>query len=243
HEPIPVRPVVHYMMGGIDTDVNGATSLPGLFAAGETACVSINGANRLGSNSLTELLVFGARAGLSAARFARESPDLDMRSLEGQGAEEEERITRNFLRKDGGSERIAALRAEMRTTMESGAGIYRSEASMRQTCERLEELRERFGDLRVEDPSLTFNTQLTTALELDCMLDVARTVAHSALAREESRGSHQRTDFPKRDDENFLRHSLAFHTEEGGVRIGYRDVVITRWEPAERVYGKVEVER
>ncbi len=243
HEPIPVRPVVHYMMGGIDTDVNGATSLPGLFAAGETACVSINGANRLGSNSLTELLVFGARAGLSAARFARESPDLDMRSLEGQGAEEEERITRNFLRKDGGSERIAALRAEMRTTMESGAGIYRSEASMRQTCERLEELRERFADLRVEDPSLTFNTQLTTALELDCMLDVARTVAHSALAREESRGSHQRTDFPKRDDENFLRHSLAFHTEEGGVRIGYRDVVITRWEPAERVYGKVEVER
>ncbi|CAN5615904.1 fumarate reductase (quinol) flavoprotein subunit [soil metagenome] len=243
HEPIPVRPVVHYMMGGIDTDVNGATSLPGLFAAGETACVSINGANRLGSNSLTELLVFGARAGLAAARFARESPELDMRSAALQGAEEEERITHHYLRKEGGSERLAALRAEMRTTMESGAGIYRSEASLRQTCERLEELRERFGDLRVEDPSLTFNTQLTTALELDCMLDVARTVAHSALAREESRGSHQRTDFPKRDDENFLRHSLAFHTEEGGVRIGYRDVVITRWEPAERVYGKVEVER
>ncbi|HEV2129790.1 MAG TPA: FAD-binding protein, partial [Longimicrobiaceae bacterium] len=217
--------------------------LPGLFAAGETACVSINGANRLGSNSLTELLVFGARAGLAAARFTRESPELDMRSAAQQGAEEEERITRHFLRKEGGSERLAALRAEMRTAMESGAGIYRSEASLRHTCEKLEELRERFADVRVEDASLTFNTQLTTALELDCMLDVARTVAHSALAREESRGSHQRTDYPDRDDENFLRHSLAFRSEEGGIRIGYRDVVITRWEPAERIYGKVEVER
>ncbi len=242
-EPIPVRPVVHYMMGGIDTDVNGATSLPGLFAAGETACVSINGANRLGSNSLTELLVFGARAGAAAAQFATENAGLDLRSVELQGTDEEQRITRGFLRKEEGAERIAGLRAEMRTTMESGAGIYRSEASLQETCEKLEELRERFADLQIEDPSLTFNTQLTTALELDCLLDVARTVAHSALAREESRGSHQRTDYPQRDDESFLKHSLAYRTDEGGVRIGYRDVVITRWAPAERIYGKVEVER
>lgn len=237
HEPIPVRPVVHYMMGGIDTDLDGATRLPGLFAAGETACVSINGANRLGSNSLTEILVFGARAGRAAARWAAEQPLPAGRELERQQADEQERIARDFIRKAEGRERVSQLRTEMRAALEAGAGIYRSEAGLRETCETLAALRERFRDLAIEDRSLTFNTQLTAALELDFMLDVARALAHSALARTESRGSHQRTDHPARDDARFLRHTLAF-LDDDEVRIDYKDVVITRWAPAERVYGK-----
>ncbi len=237
YDPIPVRPVVHYIMGGVDTDIHGATSIPGLFAAGEVACVSINGANRLGSNSLTELLVFGARAGRVAARFATEHPELDIISLEKQGADEQERIAKNFIRKEGGSERTATLRQEMTKTMESGAGIYRSEASLKETGNKLTELRDRFRNILVEDRSLTFNTELTSVLELDFMLDIAQTIAHSALARTESRGSHQRTDCPERNDQKFLKHSLAFCTD-GPPRIEYKDVVITRWPPAERVYGR-----
>jgi len=237
HEPIPVRPVLHYMMGGIDTDTQGATSLPGLFAAGECACVSINGANRLGSNSLTELLVFGALAGRAAARFANENRSLDVVALEKQGVDEQARIARDFIGKTDGSERLAALRQEMRDTMEVGASIYRDAASLRATCDKLAMLRGRFSDIQLDDRSLTFNTELTAALELDFMLDVAETIAHSALARTESRGSHQRTDHPERDDAKFLGHSLAYHSD-GPPRIDYKDVVITRWAPGERVYGR-----
>jgi fumarate reductase flavoprotein subunit len=237
HAPIPVRPVVHYIMGGIDTDINCATQLPGLYAAGETACVSINGANRLGSNSLTELLVFGGVAGRAAAEFAKANPDLDEAALELQGADEQQRIARDFINKRGGTERIATLRKEMHETMEEGAGIYRTDAALRTTSEKLVELRERFVNLLIEDRSLTFNTELTSALELDFMLDLALTVTESGLARTESRGSHQRTDYPERDDANFLKHSLAFKTSDG-VRIDYKDVVITKWPPEERVYGR-----
>ena len=237
HAPIPVRPVVHYIMGGIDTDINCATQLPGLYAAGETACVSINGANRLGSNSLTELLVFGGVAGRAAAEFAKANPDLDEAALELQGADEQQRIARDFINKRGGTERIATLRKEMHETMEEGAGIYRTDAALRTTSEKLVELRERFVNLLIEDRSLTFNTELTSALELDFMLDLALTVTESGLARTESRGSHQRTDYPERDDANFLKHSLAFKTNDG-VRIDYKDVVITKWPPEERVYGR-----
>lgn len=237
HEPIPVRPVLHYMMGGIDTDTQGATSLPGLFAAGECACVSINGANRLGSNSLTELLVFGALAGRAAARFARENRGLDVVALEKQGVDEQARIARDFIAKADGSERVAALRQEMRDTMEVGAGIYRDAASLRATCDKLATLRSRFSDIQLDDRSLTFNTELTAALELEFMLEVAEAVAHSALARTESRGSHQRTDHPERDDTKFLKHSLAYRSD-GPPRIDYKDVTITRWPPGERVYGR-----
>jgi len=235
-DPIPVRPVVHYMMGGVHTDVHGATPVPGLYAAGEVACVSINGANRLGSNSLTELLVFGARAGKSAAAFALTHPAVDHPALAARARDERQRIANDFIRKGGGTERIATLRAEMTQTLEAGAGIYRNEASLRETCDRLARLRERFVDVRLDDRSLSFNTQLTSALELDFMLDVADAVAHSALARTESRGSHQRTDHPNRDDKRFLKHTLAYRTG-GAPRIEYLDVVITRWPPAERVYG------
>ena len=239
YEPIPVRPVVHYMMGGIDTDINGATALPGFYAAGECACVSINGANRLGSNSLTELLVFGRRAGKAAAEFALENTSLDTTSLDLQVSDEQERISRNFFRKDGGTERIFTLRKEMNETMETSAGIYRSEKSLKETCNKIKELKDRFSNIMMEDRSLNFNTELTSALELEFMLDVAEVIAHSALERTESRGSHQRTDFPKRDDEKFLKHSLAYRIDTE-PRIDYKDVVITKWAPGERVYGKEE---
>ena len=236
YEPIPVRPVVHYMMGGIHTDIETATPLPGFFAAGECACVSINGANRLGSNSLTELLVFGARAGRAAATFVQEQPACDAPALEAQAKDEQARIQKQFINKTDGTERIASLRTEMTATMEAGAGMYRTEASLKETCNKVSELKERFANITLDDHSLTFNTELTAALELECMLDVAETVVYSALARTESRGSHQRTDYPKRDDDKFLAHSLA-HRTDGPPRIEYLDVVITRWPPAERKYG------
>ncbi len=234
HEPIAIRPVVHYMMGGIDTNNRGATSLPGLYAAGECACVSINGANRLGSNSLTELLVFGKWAGEDAAQYALQQSDFDTAALEAQASDEHDRI-RAILHSEG-SHRPADLRIEMNHAMEAGCGIYREQASLQECLEQVQEVRSRFGDIRLDDRSVSYNTQLTTALELDYMLDVALAVVHSALRRTESRGSHQREDHVDRDDENFLKHTLAYRTD-GDPRIEYRDVVITRWPPAERIYG------
>jgi fumarate reductase flavoprotein subunit len=236
HELIPVRPVVHYMMGGVHTDIHGATPVAGLYAAGEVACVSINGANRLGSNSLTELLVFGTRAGKAAATFALEHSQVDHAAILSQAKDEQERI-RKLLHKDGGHERVASLRTAMTQIMDAGCGIYREESSLRAACDGLGELRERFSGVRLDDHSSSFNTELIAALELECMLDVAEAVAHSARARTESRGSHQRTDYPKRDDVQFLKHTLAYRTDRA-PRIAYHDVVITRWPPAERVYGR-----
>ena len=237
HEPIPVRPVVHYMMGGVHTDIEAATPLPGLYAAGECACVSINGANRLGSNSLTELLVFGARAGRNAAHWAREQPEFDGAALERLASDEQERIAREYVRKMDGGERIVTLRTELQSAMEEGAGVYRTESSLRATSERIAEIRERFRNVQLDDHSLSFNTELTSALELEFMIGIAEALAHSALARTESRGSHQRTDHPERDDEHFLKHSLAYRSDDTS-RIEYEDVVITNWPPAERVYGR-----
>ena len=235
YEPIPVRPVVHYSMGGIDTDLNGKTSLEGLYAAGEVACVSINGANRLGSNSLTECLVFGARAGRAAVEYASSQTSPSSNLLSQLAKDEQQRLDRQFLRKEGGKERIATIREEMQKTMEEGAGIYRNEEELKKTCQILRQLRDRFGEIKIEDRSDVFNTDLTAALELDFMLDVAEAVANSALQRRESRGSHTRTDYEKRDDENFLKHSLAYRTPEG-PRIEYSPVKITRWQPEERKY-------
>ena len=236
-EMIPVRPVVHYMMGGIHTDIDGATPLPGLYAAGECACVSINGANRLGSNSLTELLVFGARAGKAAAAFAERQPHPGPSALL-QAHDEAQRLAEQFLRKTGGRERIGALRAEMHEITESSAGIYREAAALARAADRLRRLQERFRDVALDDHSYTFNTELTSALELSYMLDLAEAIVQSALQRRESRGSHQRTDHPKRDDERYLRHSLAYRAEDAPPRIEYLPVTITRWPPGQRVYGR-----
>jgi fumarate reductase flavoprotein subunit len=236
-ELIPVRPVVHYMMGGVSTDIHGATPLPGLYAAGEAACVSINGANRLGSNSLPEVLVFGARAGAAAAAFASEQPD-PAPAVVRQAQDEEQRLQEGFLGKTAGRERIATLRTEMHAVMEESAGIYRIGASLEKAVERIRTLQDRFQDIALDDRSHTFNTELTSALELGYMLDLAEAVVQSALRRRESRGSHQRTDYPERNDAEFLAHSLAHWSADGPPRIEYLPVTITRWPPGQRVYGR-----
>ena len=234
-EMIPVRPVVHYMMGGIHTDIQGATSLKGLYAAGETACVSINGANRLGSNSLTELLVFGNRAGKNAAEFAA-SQQVTGKGLAALAAEEELRL--RDLVSGKGKERIADIRKAMHTTMEEGAGIYRTEASLKASQATIRELQERSKNLSIEDSSRTFNTQLIAALELSYLLDTAETVVQGALHRKESRGSHQRTDYTNRDDEKYLAHSLIYRKANDLPEVKYTPVNITKWPPGERVYGR-----
>ena len=237
HEPIPVRPVVHYTMGGIDTDINTATCVDGLFAAGECACVSINGANRLGSNSLTELLVFGARAGKGAADYAAGSgpgvADKDVQSI----AKNAEEGVLALFRRSGDTESISGLRREMNEAMEAGAGIYRSESTLQTCTENMQELRERYTKVVLMDKSNVFNTDLIEALELGSMIEIAAAMACSALQRRESRGSHQRQDFPDRDDAAFLRHSLARYSAKDLPTIDYSDVTITRSQPAERVYG------
>ncbi len=241
HEPIPVRPVIHYMMGGIHTDIHGATPMPGLYAVGECACISINGANRLGSNSLTKLLVFGKRAGAAAATYVGQCGQLNVSAIQSQTATEQARIA-ELLNRSNGSERIVALRSDMHDAMESGAGIYRTAESLGTTCDTLAKVRKRLTNIQLDDRSNCFNTELTAALELENMIEVAEAVAHSARQRTESRGSHQRTDFPERDDQKFLKHSMAHRTEDGSPRLEYLDVVITKWPPAERVYGEKPVE-
>ncbi|HLB87003.1 MAG TPA: fumarate reductase (quinol) flavoprotein subunit [Terriglobales bacterium] len=241
-ELIPVRPVVHYMMGGVSTDINGATPLAGQYAAGEVACVSINGANRLGSNSLPECLVFGARAGEAAALFAAEQNAPDGNVL-AQASDEQRRLETQFLRKTGGRERISTIREEMQTTVEKSAGIYREGSSLKEATNKLRELQERYHDINLDDRSRTFNTELEAALELGFMLDVAESIVQSALHRTESRGAHQRTDFPARDDNKFLAHSLICRNADGSSRVEYVPVKITRWAPGERVYGEQPQEK
>src|SRR5262249_44347058 len=213
-ELVPVRPVIHYMMGGVSTDIHGATPLAGLYAAGDVACVSINGANRLGSNSLPELLVFGARAGKAAADFASRAQG-PSKAILAQAIDEQQRIEQQFLRRTSGRERTATLREELQKTMEQSAGIYRTESLLVTGVQTLRKLQERFADLALDDHSLTFNTDLIAALELSFMLDVAQAMMQSALQRTESRGAHQRTDFPKRNDEKFLAHSVVTRTGDG----------------------------
>jgi fumarate reductase flavoprotein subunit len=236
-ELVPVRPVVHYMMGGIHTDINGATPLDGLYAAGETACVSINGANRLGSNSLPELLVFGARAGRAAAGYAAGAPEPPP-AVEAQARDEIRRLDRDLRDRDGGRERISAIRTEMQDAMEQGAGIYRAGDTLAKAADKLRELQERSRHAVLDDTSKAFNTERIAAIELSFMLDIAESIVQSATQREESRGAHQRTDFPARDDGRYLAHSLVHPTADGPGRVEYLPVTITRWPPGERVYGK-----
>ncbi len=234
HEPIPIRPVVHYMMGGVDVDIEGASILPGLFAAGETACVSMNGANRLGSNSLTECLVFGARAGVAAVGFAKAASEGSEERLRRQAEEEQARIDELRGRPNGG-EKIAQIRREMQKTMENGCGVYREEAPMQQTVREMAQLRGRCSDLHLEDTSKVFNTEVVTALELQNMVEVAEVLAVSAAARNESRGAHTRRDAPNRDDQNFLYHTLCSF-DAAGPRLDKKPVTLGRWEPEERKY-------
>lgn len=235
-EPIPVRPVVHYTMGGIETDGMGATRMPGLYAVGECASNGLHGANRLGSNSLCEIVVFGKVAGEQAALFAKQHSHIDSNILYRQGLEVVAKSV--SLMENGGTENPADIRNEMGDAMESGVGIYRTAETMQNTIDKLKELKERYKRVRVADKSSVFNTDWLYTIELGFLLDVAESIAHSAIQRKESRGSHQRIDgFEERDDVNYLKHSLAFRNENSAPTIEYSDVKITKSQPAKRVYG------
>jgi len=236
YEPIPVRPTVHYTMGGIETDAKTATKLAGLYAIGECASVGLHGANRLGSNSLTELAVFGQLAGQEAANYACNSKHEKITPLRKQADEIMARC--EALLHSQGTEKMADIRQEMGDAMEEGVGIYRSKASMQKTIDKLAELKLRYKNIQINDKSSVFNTEFLYAIELGYLLDTAEAMAHSAILREESRGSHQRLDgFEKRDDNNFLKHSLAYYQEGKAPRIDYSSVTITKSQPAERAYG------
>ncbi len=231
-EPIPVRPVAHYTMGGIHTNMYTETPVKGLYSAGEAACVSIHGANRLGTNSTMECLVFGGVAGERAAEFALGN---DFAPINRDYIKEEEKRLFDDLLSRNGDERISTIRDEMRSTMERKVGIFRNGEDLKTALKKIQELKERFRDISITDKGRIFNTELTTALELDFMLDLAEVVVFSALLREESRGAHYRTDFPARDDKNWLKHTLAYYTPEG-PKFDYIPVTITKWKPVERKY-------
>src|SRR5436309_13573765 len=234
-DPIPVRPVQHYMMGGVDTNITGATLMKGLYAAGECANVGLNGANRLGSNSLSECLVFGAAAGRAAAEQVGSLAAVGANPIDALLKDETKRVEAGFLDKKGGDERIAEIREDMQHSMDEGAGVYRTKEGLTELTRRLDGFRERFERIKIDDSSRVFNTELTAAIELDFMLECAVAVAHSALAREESRGAHARRDFPERNDEKYLKHTIAHHTE-AGPRLEYRDVTLGKFEPKARAY-------
>jgi fumarate reductase flavoprotein subunit len=236
-DPVPIRPVIHFMMGGIDSNLNGEAQMPGLFAIGETSCSGLHGANRLGSNSLTELLVSGKRSAQQAILYAQQaniSGGDDALKAQAEGV-----VTgvRELLQQGGGTESISGLRREMRTALEEGAGIYRDEEGARLACEKIAEIRERYKHIEINDKSNVFNTDLQSALELRNLLDVAETVAEASLERRESRGAHQRLDYTERDDEKFLKHSLCYQQEGGRPRVDWSEVTITRSQPGTRDYS------
>ncbi len=235
-DPIPVRPVMHYMMGGVDADISGATPIAGLYAAGECANVGLNGGNRLGSNSLSECLVFGAAAGRAAAEHAGTAKAVSANPVDALFADETRRIESSFLDKKGGDERIGTIREEMQHDMDTGAGVFRTREGLEKLTRQLSGLRDRFEKIKIEDSSRTFNTELTAALELDFMIEVSETIAHSALAREESRGAHSRRDFPERDDAKWLKHTIALPADGGAPKLEYSEVRITNFKPQARTY-------
>ena len=238
-EPIPIQPTAHYSMGGIPTDKFGRvladgkeTPVHGFFAAGECACVSVHGANRLGTNSLLEASLFGRRAGKSIVRFLRET--LDFPELPAEAAKSAIAEIERFLSADG-TERVADIREELQCWMTDECGIFRTAEKLKDMVKRLKELEKRFANVRVDDRSEKFNYDLLEAIELGHMLDFAELIVAGALNREESRGAHSRTDFPKRDDEKWLKHTLAWKNGDQ-VKFDYKPVVITRFQPKERTY-------
>ena len=235
--PIPVRPAVHYTMGGILCNGQTETPLKGLYAAGECSSVGIHGANRLGSNSLAEIVVFGKVAGERAAQYSKSAPSGRSDSLRKQANAVERRLL-GMLGQDKG-ERVAAIRDEMHETMETGVGIYRKADSMQAACSKLATLRDRLQrGLKLDDHSRVFNTEWLSAIELGFTLEIAEVIAQSALQRKESRGAHTRLDeFKERDDANFLKHTLAHRTSDGPPRLEYTPVTITKSPPKTRVYG------
>ena len=230
---IPIRPVAHYSMGGIEADIDGQTKIENIWAAGEVACHSMHGANRLGCNSTAECLVWGGITGAGIAKYLQNNPLLSPVPTE-KVLEEEHRIFGGLL-KQNGTENPAVIRQELRALMDKHAGVYRDGESMKEGLKRIAQLKERFKNITIHDKSKVYNTNLVQALETENMLDLAEVLLFSGLAREESRGGHARTDFVKRDDERFLGHSMVHHTS-AKPRLTYKPVTITNWKPVERKY-------
>ncbi len=232
-QPVPIRPGMHYIMGGIKTNADGETIVPGLYAAGECANVSVHGANRLGANSLLDTIVFGRRAAVKSVEYVKTVGENGSNS-EAHLKAEKERLQALLDRPKGS--RTAEIRNEMATGMTEGIGVFRDQNSMEGALAKVHEMRKKYdASIYVEDKGKVYNTDLMFALELDFMLDCAEAVATGALMRKESRGAHYRTDMTERDDENWLKHTLSYKSEEG-VRTETLDVVITQWEPVKRVY-------
>ncbi|MER5179492.1 succinate dehydrogenase flavoprotein subunit [Streptomyces sp. NPDC002896] len=241
-DPIPIQPTAHYAMGGIPTNVEGevladnTTVVPGLYAAGEVACVSVHGANRLGTNSLLDINVFGRRAGIAAAEYSAKSDYVEL--PENPAELVVEQVER--LRNSTGTERVAELRRELQDTMDANVMVFRTEQTIKTAVEKVAELRERYKNVAIQDKGKRFNTDLLEAIELGNLLDLAEVMAVSALARKESRGGHYREDYPNRDDVNFMRHTMAYREvgDDGteSIRLDYKPVVQTRYQPMERKY-------
>ncbi|MGW2545415.1 succinate dehydrogenase flavoprotein subunit [Kitasatospora sp. NPDC001574] len=241
-DPIPIQPTAHYAMGGIPTNVEGEVLrnntdvVPGLYAAGEVACVSVHGANRLGTNSLLDINVFGKRAGIAAADYAQ---TVGYTELPENPAEKVQALVDN-LRESTGTESVAVIRKELQETMDTNAMVYRTGATLKQAVEDIAALRERYKNIAIQDKGFRYNTDLLEAVELGNLLDLAEVLAVSALAREESRGGHYREDFPTRDDVKFMQHTMAYQevAADGttSIRLDYKPVVTTRYQPMERKY-------
>jgi len=233
YELIPIRPAAHYFMGGIHTDINGATPIEGIWAAGEAACGSLHGANRLGANSTAECLVWGKITGDKAAKYVSKQKTFPLALKEATLKDEEARIFTRFS--PSGKENGYALRKELQRTMDSQVGVFRTGSDLEAALNKIKELKQRLPDIRVKDRGRVYNTDLLSAFEVDNLLDLAEVIVAGALARTESRGAHFRRDFPKRDDANWLKHTLAYYTPTG-PQLDYIPVVITMWQPVERKY-------
>jgi succinate dehydrogenase / fumarate reductase, flavoprotein subunit len=232
-EPIPCRPVAHYSMGGIETDIKGATRIKGIWAAGEAACVSLHGANRLGSNSTAECLVWGKITGAETGRYCSETKQAAPLP-EAKVDAEHKRIFEGLMSKNG-TENLYDIRRELRSCMDINVGVFRTGQELSHGLEKINSLRKRYVNINIGDKSSVYNTNLYNALETANLLDLAQVMVAGALARTESRGGHARRDFPERDDANWLKHTLAFFAEQG-PKLDYKPVTITTWQPVERVY-------
>jgi len=237
-EPMPVQPTAHYAMGGIPTNMFGEvvvdrdnTVMPGLYAAGECACVSVHGANRLGTNSLVDITVFGKHAGMRAAEFASGAAFQPLPADPAEFA----RAQFDRLLNSAGRERVTDISNDMKRVMMDEVGVFRTQSGMEAALKKIGELQERYLQVKIDDHGKVFNTDLLNAWELGNLLEIAKVTAAAALARQESRGGHAREDFPTRDDQQWLKHSLAW-LEDGKVRLDYKPVVITNYQPKERVY-------